>query len=70
MSCFLVGKAWPSSGWDDVWVSNDDDHDCVEHVWQMAGMSTAADGTHIDYQCVRCGAVMLEGPDELAGRVG
>jgi hypothetical protein len=44
--------------------------DCPEHVWVMTGMVTAADGTHIEHRCTRCGAETVEGPDELAGRVG
>lgn len=42
---------------------------CVEHVWVMTGMSLSDDGTHIDSECARCGALMVEGPDEIAGRV-
>lgn len=47
----------------------DDDQDCPEHVWVMAGMTCDLDGTHIDYACSRCGAVMVEGPAELRGEV-
>lgn len=47
----------------------DNDGSCVEHVWVMAGMTLDFDGTHIDYQCDRCGAVMVEGPGELRGEV-
>lgn len=42
--------------------------ECVEHVWAMTGMTCAAEGTHLDYECERCKAVMVVGPDELAGR--
>lgn len=47
----------------------DDDASCVEHVWVMSGMTCDLDGTHIDYACERCGAVMVEGPAELRGEV-
>lgn len=47
----------------------DDDVDCVEHVWQLSGVTLARDGAHEDYRCTRCPAVMVVGPDELAGRV-
>lgn len=40
---------------------------CLEHVWVMVGMTTAADGTHIEYRCDRCGAETLEGPARLRG---
>jgi hypothetical protein len=51
-------------------LSNADPDDCPEHVWVMTGMTTAADGTHIEYRCSRCGATSLEGPAELRGEVG
>lgn len=44
--------------------------ECVEHVWVMTGITTAADGTHIEHACQRCGAVAVEGPAELRGEVG
>lgn len=47
----------------------DDDADCVEHVWAMVGMTCGWDGTHIEWACERCGVPMVQGPDELAGRV-
>lgn len=43
--------------------------ECVEHVWALAGMTLAMDGTHIDYECARCDAVMVETPGELRGEV-
>ena len=43
--------------------------ECVEHVWRMTGMTLDLDGTHIDSVCDRCGALLVEGPDELGGRV-
>jgi hypothetical protein len=43
--------------------------DCVEHVWVMTAMTTATDGTHVEYGCSRCPAVMLVGPQELRGEV-
>jgi hypothetical protein len=48
-------------------VAADDDADCVEHVWVIRGMTLAGDGTHTDYECARCGAVMVETPADLAG---
>lgn len=47
----------------------DDDRDCVEHVWVMKGATFALDGAHLDYECRRCGALLVEGPDELMGKV-
>jgi hypothetical protein len=44
--------------------------ECVEHVWAMTGMTLAGDGTHVDYSCERCPAVLVVGPDELTGRAG
>lgn len=41
--------------------------ECPEHVWVMRGMTLAGDGTHVDYGCARCPAVMVETPDELRG---
>jgi hypothetical protein len=41
--------------------------ECVEHRWVMAGMTLAGDGTHTDYECARCAAVMVETPADLAG---
>lgn len=46
---------------------DDDDADCVEHVWVMAGATFAADGTHLDYVCARCPAVMVQTPAQLRG---
>ena len=43
--------------------------ECVEHVWSMTGMTLDTDGTHVEYACTRCGAITLEGPDEVAGKV-
>ena len=48
----------------------DDDADCVEHVWKLTGATFADDGAHLDYACTRCDAVMVEGPDEIMGKVG
>ena len=44
--------------------------DCPEHVWVLTGLTLATDGTHHDYECARCGAVTVVGPDEIAGRSG
>lgn len=48
----------------------DEPGECVEHVWAVQGMTLDWDGTHVDYACTRCPAVMVVGPDELAGRTG
>lgn len=45
------------------------DSQCVEHVWVMTAMTTAADGTHVEYECSRCSAMMVVGPAELRGEV-
>ncbi len=42
---------------------------CPEHVWEIRGVTFAADGAHQDQVCTRCGAVLVVGPDELTGRV-
>lgn len=51
-------------------MSEDESPPCVEHVWAMTGMVTAADGTHVEYACSRCPATTVEGPAELRGQVG
>lgn len=51
-------------------MSDDDDADCVEHLWVMTGATFAADGAHLEHACSRCGTVMVVGPDELTGKVG
>jgi len=43
--------------------------ECVEHVWMLAGVVLAGDGAHLDSECRRCGAVMVETPQELRGEV-
>lgn len=40
----------------------DDDADCVEHLWQMQGVTLADDGAHTDYECLRCGASLVIAP--------
>lgn len=47
----------------------DDDQDCVEHLWVLAGASIGPDGSQLDYKCSRCPAVMVETGDELTGQV-
>jgi hypothetical protein len=44
-------------------VGVDDDADCVEHVWRLAGVTLADDGGHSDYVCERCPAVLVVPPD-------
>lgn len=51
-------------------MSEDERAPCVEHVWVMTGMVTAADGTHVEYACTRCSATAVEGPAALRGESG
>lgn len=44
-------------------LSDDDDEDCVEHVWQLQGVAFG-DGATSDYVCVRCGAPLVVGPGD------
>jgi hypothetical protein len=46
-----------------------DEAPCVEHVWAMTGVSLDADGSLIEYECSRCGALTMETPRELRGEV-
>jgi hypothetical protein len=45
-------------------VSDDDDADCVEHVWHLVGATFGDRGSDSEYKCVRCGAVLAVGPGE------
>ncbi len=46
----------------------DDDASCVEHVWVMQGATFTMAGAQVDYVCRRCGALSVQGPDQLTGR--
>jgi hypothetical protein len=43
-------------------MSDDDDADCVEHVWRFEGATLGREGASADYVCLRCGAVSVTGP--------
>jgi hypothetical protein len=47
-------------------VAVDDDTDCVEHLWQLAGVALIPGNGGTDYVCARsnCGAVLYVGPDD------
>ena len=40
---------------------------CLEHVWQMTGVTLARDGSHVEHVCSRCGLPMVETPQDLRG---
>ena len=42
------------------------DDACPEHAWELVGLRQGADGLLSEaYQCARCPATRLVGPDEL-----
>ena len=41
---------------------DDDDTSCIEHVFELRGVTFAMDGAHCDYECVRCGAISVGQP--------
>jgi hypothetical protein len=43
--------------------------ECVEHVWSMTGVTLDNEGSLIEYECTRCGALTMETPRELRGEV-
>lgn len=43
-------------------VGQDDDRDCVEHVWRFLAFDMRADGSWCEYQCERCEAALLVEP--------
>lgn len=43
-------------------MSQDDDEDC-EHVWKLAGVHLG-EGVDAEYECTRCGAVMVRVPGQ------
>ena len=48
--------------------ANEGGDGCIEHVWQMAGIDFDDVGTHVEHACTRCGALRIEGSDELRGQ--
>lgn len=46
-------------------MSQDDDADCVEHVWKLVGLALG-DGVHAEYECIRpgCEATLLRAPGQ------
>lgn len=46
-------------------MSQDDDADCVEHVWRLVGL-VLGDGVQAEYECARpaCDAVMVRLPGQ------
>ena len=44
-------------------MSDDDDEDCGEHVWRLRGLTLSREeGSHLEYECERCDAVLLVPP--------
>lgn len=41
-------------------MGKDDDADCAGHVWRVRGATFDDDGSQVDYECGRCGALMME----------
>lgn len=39
-------------------MAEDDDADCVEHVWQLAGVALIPGQGATDYVCTRCAATL------------
>lgn len=39
-------------------LGQDDDEDCVEHVWRLRGVMFEDDGSHTVYRCIRCPALL------------
>lgn len=49
-------------------VAEDDDTDCVEHVWRLVGVALIdGHGAPTEYQCARpaCDAVLYVGPNDV-----
>ncbi len=51
-----------------VSMGDDDDRDCVEHIWVLQGITLYMAGAQADYVCSRCGAVSVQTGDQLTGR--
>ena len=43
----------------------DDDGDCVEHLWRLAGATFGSSGSDTEYECVRCHTLLAVGPGQL-----
>jgi hypothetical protein len=43
-------------------MGQDDDADCIEHVWVLRGATLGMDGATCDYICGRCGIPMVTPP--------
>lgn len=43
-------------------VGQDDDADCVEHLWRFAAVDVRPDGSWSEYRCERCDGVLLVEP--------
>lgn len=39
-------------------MGQDDDRDCVEHLWRLEDLTFAADGSHTTYRCERCDGLL------------
>ncbi|PZR55232.1 3-oxoacyl-ACP reductase [Xylanimonas oleitrophica] len=50
-------------------MGDDDDRDCVEHVWVLDGAYMRAGRSTLEYGCSRCGAVSVR-PANWSGRGG
>lgn len=43
-------------------MGQDDDADCVEHLWRFVGFDPRAEGSWSEYRCERCEAALLIEP--------
>lgn len=46
-------------------LGQDDDLDCVEHLWRLVDAAFEPDGAHTSYECERCGALLPVAPGGL-----
>lgn len=44
--------------------------ECGHHLWRIRDVTFALPGAYVCEVCERCGAMHLDGPDELTGRLG
>lgn len=42
----------------------DDDTDCPKHEWRIVSVALGG-GSHVEYECIHCGATLMRGPGEL-----
>ena len=49
-------------------MGQDDDADCVEHVWQLTEVTLSMPGASMTSTCVRCGAERVEPAQGIPGR--